>query len=262
MTDKYLKAAQHFASRGLRVFPIKPHLKFPPMVKEWEKKATTDPETVRLWWTQWPDANIAVVCGRQSGVVVLDVDMKHGVNGEASLRALEAKHAPLPATVESITPHGGRQLWFKAPQFDVKNSVGKLGPGLDIRGGDNGYVLAPPSFVRDKDGAGGYTWSVDSSNEFADAPGWIFPSAEVTQLDTKRPAEHWVRIARGVSEGTRNQDLASLVGYLLRKGIDPQTTLELSLGWNLRCTPPQDEQDVLKTVESVLEKEIKRRGRA
>jgi hypothetical protein len=46
----------------------------------------------------------------------------------------------------------------------------------------------------------------------------------------------------------------------LRKGIDPQTTLELLLGWNLRCNPPEDEAIIVRTVESILEKEIKRRG--
>jgi hypothetical protein len=70
MTERYINSALALAQRGLRLFPLKPHLKFPPLIKEWEKKATADPETIRLWWTQWPDANIAVVCGRQSGVVV------------------------------------------------------------------------------------------------------------------------------------------------------------------------------------------------
>jgi hypothetical protein len=260
MADKFLNAAQRLASRGLRVFPIKPQLKFPPLIKEWEKKATAHPEIVTQWWTQWPDANIGVVCGRKSGVIVLDVDMKHGQNGEAALRALEAKHGPIPATVESITPHGGRQLWFKAPQFDVKNSVGKLAPGLDIRGGDNGYVVAPPSYVNDKDGAGIYSWSVDSSKEFADAPEWLFPKADVAQLDARRPVTHWQRVCRGIPEGARNETGASIAGMLLRKGIDPETTLQLMLGWNLRCNPPQDEQDIVLTVESILKKEIERRG--
>jgi hypothetical protein len=248
--------------RGLRVFPVTPAHKFPPLLKDWQHKATVDPEIIEGWWSAQPGANIGVVCGRRSGVVVLDVDMKHGVNGEASLRKLEAKHGPIPPTVESITPHGGRQLWFRAPQFDVKNSVGKLAPGLDIRAGDNGYVLAPPSHVSDRDGAGTYYWSVDTSREFADAPEWLFPSAEVAEIDARRPAEHWQRICRGVPEGARNEAGASIAGMLLRKGVDPETTLELMLGWNLRCNPPQDEQDIVKTVESILEREIKRRGRA
>ena len=41
------------------------------------KDATTDPETIARWWTQWPKANIGIECGRSS-IVVLDVDVRHG----------------------------------------------------------------------------------------------------------------------------------------------------------------------------------------
>ena len=88
-------------------------------------------------------------------------------------------------------------------------------------------------------------------------------SAEaVSQLDTRRPTEHWKRIAKGVPAGTRNISAASLCGYLLRKGIEPETTLNLMLGWDLLCTPPQGPEAIVATVESVLAKEIKRRGKA
>jgi hypothetical protein len=139
---KNLRAALALASRGLYVFPITPHRKFPPLVA-WKSQATTIEGVITSWWTQWPDANVGVATGKKSGIVVLDIDMKHGKNGEASLRDLEAKHGSLPATVETITPHGGRQLWFRAPELAVKNSVDVVAPGIDIRG-DGGYVLAPP----------------------------------------------------------------------------------------------------------------------
>jgi hypothetical protein len=42
------------------------------------KDATTDPERIREWWKRWPDANIGVVTGRASGVVVVDVDLDKG----------------------------------------------------------------------------------------------------------------------------------------------------------------------------------------
>src|SRR6185437_5130466 len=108
--DKYLNAAQALALRGLRVFPIKPSLKFPPLITAWQLNATTLPAVIQQWWEQWPDANIGVACGRDSDIVVLDVDMKHGQNGEAELRQLEKTHGALPMSIETITPHGGRQL--------------------------------------------------------------------------------------------------------------------------------------------------------
>jgi Bifunctional DNA primase/polymerase, N-terminal/Primase C terminal 1 (PriCT-1) len=227
----------------------------------WKSQATTFQGVIEQWWQQWPDANIGVATGGKSGVIVLDVDMKKGKNGEAELRKLEAKHGALPPTIETITPHGGRQLWFLAPGFVVANSVDKLAPGLDIRG-DGGYVLAPPSYVSDEDGAGIYVRSVDSAQTFASAPEWVFPKAEVTEIDQRRPAEYWHRLAKGVPDGYRNDSMPRLAGYLLRQGIDPQTTLELMLGWNLRCTPPEDEKKVVSTVESIALRELERRRKA
>jgi Bifunctional DNA primase/polymerase, N-terminal/Primase C terminal 1 (PriCT-1) len=255
-----LPHALALAKKGIAVFPCWPNRKTP-VCKHGLKEATTDSEIIMAWWSSYPTANIAAATGRISGVFVVDIDMKHGKNGEADLRALEAKHGPLPKTVESITPSKGRHLWFRMPKHSVPNSVAKIAPGIDIRG-DGGYVLVPPSRVVEDYGAGSYHWSVDGASEFADAPEWLFPSADVSQLDTRRPPEHWQRISCGVKEGMRNQTLSSLAGYLLRKAIDPETTLELCLGWNMRCSPPLPEEEVVRTVESILKTELRRRGKA
>jgi hypothetical protein len=247
------QAALALASRGLAVFPCWAGKKTP-VCRHGLKEATTDAAIIEAWWSSYPIANIAVATGRVSGVFVLDVDIKNGRDGEAGLRQLEQKHGKLPPTIEAITPSKGRHLWFRMPAHPVQNSVSVLAPGLDIRG-DGGYVVAPPSQAD-----GTYAWSVDSAGEFADAPDWIVAEVETTQLDQRRPDEHWQRICRGVSEGARNATGASLAGMLLRRGVDPHSTLELMLGWNLRCSPPQDEQDIVRTVESVLQKEIRRRG--
>jgi hypothetical protein len=105
------------------------------------KEATTDKETVRRWWTQRPDANVGIATGVVSGIVVLDVDPRHG--GDRSLAGFECQHGLLPKTVVAITGGGGRHLFFAYPCVVVRNAIG-LAPGLDVRG-DGGYVIAPPS---------------------------------------------------------------------------------------------------------------------
>ncbi len=58
-----------------------------PRTKHGLKDATTDKESIRSWWDEWPDANVGIVAGAESGLVVLDVDPRHG--GDESLRRLE-----------------------------------------------------------------------------------------------------------------------------------------------------------------------------
>jgi hypothetical protein len=103
----------------------------------------------------WPDTGIAVRTGAESGLVVLDVDPQHG--GDDTLAELLAAHGVLPITVECFTGGGGRHIYFRHPGGEVRNSAGKVGPGLDIRG-DGGYVVAPPS---PHPSGRRYEWSVD-----------------------------------------------------------------------------------------------------
>src|SRR5262249_31309904 len=151
-----LVAALDYAERGWMVFPLHTvggqacscgsgdcsnpgkH----PRTRYGVKDATTDPEQIRIWWSSWPDANVGIATGAGSGLVVLDLDAK--AEGEASLAALEAVHDLLPPTVTASTGGGGRHLLFAHPGVELRNSAGKLGAGLDVRG-DGGYVVASPS---------------------------------------------------------------------------------------------------------------------
>jgi len=104
------------------------------------KDASADPAQAARWWSMWPEANIGIVCGAVSGLVVIDVD---GPDGEETLEALEADIGPLPETVEALTGKG-RHLYFNHPGVEIRPSAGVLGSALDVRG-DGGYVVGPPS---------------------------------------------------------------------------------------------------------------------
>ena len=75
------------------------------------------------------------------------------------------------ATAVVETGGGGLHYWFRVPDgVEVRNSAGKLGPGLDVRG-DGGYVIVPPSLH-----ASGkrYGWRNESNaNGIAPAPEWL-----------------------------------------------------------------------------------------
>jgi hypothetical protein len=166
-----------YARSGLHVFPCNPSgdRAKQPITKNGFKDAATDPDKIWRWYTQFKSALIGLRTGRTSGVLVVDLDNKNGVNGIAELEKLEAKHGKLSETYTVITPSGGKHLYFDMPDIDLGCSASRVGPGIDIRA-EGGYVIAPPSMLGD-----GRTYeSVDNGFDItgaAKAPDWLIKLA-------------------------------------------------------------------------------------
>ena len=107
-----LKFALQFAARGWHVFPQRRSKK--PCIKDWSNKASTVNERIRAWAKQFPKGNFAVACGRKSGIIGLDVDVKNGGHGKASLILLRREHGKI-KTLTVKTPSGGWHLYFQYP---------------------------------------------------------------------------------------------------------------------------------------------------
>ena len=74
----------------------------------------------------------------------------------------------------------------------------------------------------------------------------------------KRDSSYWRDLAFGVGEGERNQALASLIGYLLRRYVDVNLVYGLAIAWAQQCTPPIDDKEVNNTFRSILKKHLNR----
>jgi Bifunctional DNA primase/polymerase, N-terminal len=137
----HLEAALGYLKRGWAVVPAGERTKRP--IVPWQAYQHRMPSEaeVTAWFERWPRANLAVICGAISGIVVVDIDPKN--DGDRSLAALETRHGPLPATIESMTGGGGRHVCFAHSGREVRNRVG-LAPGIDLRG-DGGCIIVPPS---------------------------------------------------------------------------------------------------------------------
>lgn len=145
------QAALRYARAGLAVLPTNGKIA---ILKHGFHDASTDPEIVEAWWTDWPTANVAVHPG-SAGLLVIDVDVKD-TDGHESLSALESEHGELPETRIACTPSTGIHLYFKVPtdeRFGNAKPAGVDG-GIDIRC-SAGYVLAPPSSICGKP----YRWT-------------------------------------------------------------------------------------------------------
>lgn len=106
------------------------------------QNSTVDPVTIAAWWKMWPNANVAIDCGK-SGLVVADVDVKKGARGAATMRWFLEREPAFGQTLVVTTPTGGYHFYFAG---QAKTGQQTLGEGVDVRS-VGGYVLAPPSVV-------------------------------------------------------------------------------------------------------------------
>ena len=240
-------AAADFLARGWSVLPVRARDKRPLIA--WEALQTARPSTedINGWFRRWPEANIGIVTGEISNLVVVDIDPMHG--GDHSIERLQQRFGPLPPTVESETGGGGRHLYFAHPGILCRNRAG-LAQGIDLRG-DGGYVVAPPSVHPN---GRRYAWTRGHSPadiSLAPLPRWLIGAGGVR---AGRSLADWRRlVGEGVTEGQRNSTLASLAGHLLWHGVDPAVALELLLAWNrVRCRPPLDDAEAAQVVSSIV----------
>ena len=202
-----LDAALEYARLGIPVFPCNP-LDKTPLTPNGFDAATTDEAQIRAWWGKWPNAMIGVPTGPASGIWVLDVDIDpiKKIDGRIARDQLITRYGPLPPTLATTTPRGGQHLiWTWDPNVDIRNSAGKIGRGLDVRG-NRGYVCWPPS----RSATGGtYQWDRTAPDQAVSAPPWLVALAKAKKASAyaKAALERECKNVAAALPGTRNSTL-------------------------------------------------------
>jgi len=144
---------------GVPVFPCDDQKR--PLTAHGFKDATANPDEIRRLFTNPRAAMIGMPTGEITGIVVVDVDVKDGRTG---MEWLNDNSHRLPQTRTIRTGSGGLHIYLRWPGQPIRNSAGKIAPGIDVRG-SGGYVVVPPS--------PGYAIADDS--EVAEVPDWLMP---------------------------------------------------------------------------------------
>jgi Bifunctional DNA primase/polymerase, N-terminal/AAA domain len=180
--------ALKLARRKLPVFPCDKDKR--PLTANGFKDASSDPDVVHAWFTEYPDALIGVPAGDR--FVVIDIDLQH----EDAQQWYDTNRSRLPLTRTHITRSGGRHLLFK-PNPEVGCSTGKLGPHVDTRG-IGGYIIWWP--------ASGF--EVLNSGVLAAIPDWI--------VETLRPSSKPEHQAHNTNALTGKRERAYALAALNR----------------------------------------------
>lgn len=237
-----IDVAFEYARRGWRVVPLNGKI---PLIKEWTLNASTDIDTIQGWFHEYPEANIGIATGEQSGVFVLDVD---GEQGETSIRDIESTFGKLPETYEVETSRG-RHLYFLQPAGTKTKSQasGEIGAKLDVRG-DGGQVVAPPSIHPETK----KRYSILRNVEVAVAPDWLLKLVSVSRR--KNIAESL--IPDKIRKGNRNAAMTRIAGQLRRNGASAQEMLAFMQQSNRhRFVPQLSEAELITIATSIAKKD-------
>lgn len=223
--------------------------------------ASKDPTQIAEWWSLDMAANIGVATGKKdSHLVVIDLDVKGGVNGKSSFaRYLRENSLPFPGDVPYVeTPSGGRHLWLRpatGPRYgnetDPSDRIGIL-PGVDVRG-KGGLIVAPPSgrmvmpITRPGERSGSeipvpYSWGSGCPHAVPDAPPWLddwlkhAPSSRLAADGKPNGEGEQVPLddaigkskVEGLPDQRRNQEMYRIVCGLFRRfGTVPSGTQQV-----------------------------------
>lgn len=273
-----LATALDCAEKGIPVFPCNSKTKSP-LNAHGHKEATTDVAQIKEWWAIFSNAMLGIATGKVSSLFVLDVDTHGDANGYVTLSALEAEHGKLPDTYQVETASGGRHFYFRYPENrTIKNTAGRIGKGLDIRG-DGGYVIAAPSTRAD-----GKSYRVIKDADIVDAPEWLLGLVETKEVSTmpmdgvtysggseravsnpeaykKSILENEIKALSDASEGERNHTLfrvaANLYGYASGGTFNEYEVYSALIGACYTNGLMADENEVKRTIKSAKKAGVK-----
>lgn len=266
MQNQNLEWALRYHRAGWVVFPCRNKKPIAATLSAWGGSWTrlrdenVGEEVVKGWWQNFPDAQIAVACGKKSGITVVDIDWLKVPGGDQP--DLESSTDPgevastLTPSLMSITGGRGRHVFYR--YSDVPNSVKAHHPQIDIRS-EGGYVIVPPSI---HENGHEYMWDEDTAwdetliNQLPE-----FPLEKLAIPQQKINKNHdWKKLMRGVVQGSRNQTAAILAGKLVRN-LEPHLAWDVLELWNAyRNQPPLPFEELSNTFISILEREYAKRS--
>jgi putative DNA primase/helicase len=217
------------------------------------KEASTDTKQILKWFRQTPDANVGGLTGEASGVLVVDVDPKSG--GDLSLTDLiEAYGDEWLDTLKVRTGSGGFHFFFEYPKgLDLRNTAGKIAPGIDTRA-NGGYVVLPSS----KHVSGNRYELLDDVRALP-LPEWLLERLTATKTQPPAKVINFQARERATSgsvipDGQRNHRLFKVGCAVWGKGEAehlPDLHAQMLEVNARRCSPPLDDAEVAKLAANI-----------
>lgn len=197
-----------------------------PLVQEWQTKKPNAAGFLRAYGDTIDWAIVP-----RDGVVVLDIEMKSGLNGLSDLK--EFSKSPVgPCT---RTKSGGFHLWYREPSGAGLQGGHHIRPGIEAKAG-NGSVHVPPSAQ--------YTSMVDilHPSELPELPADIVDAWKTTARIRAQRTQSYQAIRYPESE--RRKHICSMAGRLRSAGLtETELIASLLAVRDCRCDNPSTFSD-------------------
>jgi len=244
---------------NLAVIPLQPSEK-KALVPWADYQAVLPPEEqVEEWWEKCPNANIGVICGPHSDLLVLDCD---------SVEAQKWAKEHVIQTPLCVLTSRGWHLYYKWPKNtpistlkETKSRLKALNLGLDLQISGQ-YVVGPGSIhptgaVYVMHDYFGSSWLDDEVPEFMELQGSDLQGVDLSNIDLT-----YVKARFGeIEQGDRNAAMAQFVGSLVSMGGSYPEVLKTALDENQdRFVPPMSPKEVRTIVESIFKTHERNHG--
>jgi len=233
-----------------------------PIIKwiDYQKKMCTEAEIME-WWTKNPEANVGIVTGNVSKLVVFDTDDKEADEYFQSLLS----DTLLCPTVS--TPSGGKHYYFKSEDATLTNAKKINGKKLDVRA-NGGFVGCPPS-VNGKGGTYSFLPNLSIKDiALPDLPTNLIniikdnsfsSTINITStINIGKCLQMSTNVYKCLQEGSRDEDMFHIANCLVRGKTDIGDVIELLEIYAKNCNPPYPEKDISIKIQSALDRVARR----
>ncbi len=220
-----------------------------PLVKSASWRNRPSQKAISSWLRSatFANANIGILTGL-SRITVIDVDDPNDFQRSINLFG--------PTPLVTATPSGGRHYWYRS-NLEGCHNLRDAGLCADVKG-LGGFIVVPPSFRE----AGCYEFISGAWTSLDVLP---FLGPRGLQLLTARSVKESKSASKGsaaqksplVHPGNRNRHIFDR-SRLIAKGCDSLEELLQDAEWinEQECTPPLEQSELLKTVESAWRYEV------
>ena len=229
--------ALEYWDHGYSVIPLVPSSKKPAIPWKPFQERRASREQVYQWWALHPTSNLGLVCGRHSGLVVIDADDSES----ETYMKIHLDYTPM-----RVRTRKGVHYYYRQPAVPVQSKARVL-LAIDKRA-DGGLATGLGSVHES-----GFVYRMDESASFVslkDLPlyrtDW-FP--EPQPMPPPRPihssvgasarAQAYVDAIEGAGQGQRNEMAFRVAAVVVRDFAQgPEDALAIVSSWNDRCDPP------------------------